>query len=952
MLCKKILTGVMAFMMIGSMCMAEVSAATNNKKTDYQAYAATLDKTTYKGSDLGAVYGKDATVFKVWSPKASSIKVNIYEHGSDDEGDAGVLESKALVLDKKTGVWSCKVFGDLAGKYYTYTVKHGKNVKETFDIYAKGCGVNGKRSMVVDFSKTNPKGWEDDKHILVNNQTDASVWEVSVADFSSSESSGVSEKNRGKFLAFTEEGTTVDGIQGATSTCVDYLKKLGVKYVQIMPFYDFGSVDESKDINKQYNWGYDPVNYNCPEGSYSTDPYNGSVRIKECKQMIQALHNAGIGVIMDVVYNHTYSTDSAFQDIVPNYYYRMNDDGTFSNGSGCSNDTASEHLMYRKYMIDSVTYWASEYHIDGFRFDLMGLHDVTTMNSIRSALDNLYKDGSGKKILMYGEAWDMPTKCDEGTVMANQKNLKKLDNRIGAFDDTIRDAIKGSTGGVDKGFIQEGSSRAALKTGIAGQSDTTTGWANVPNQCVTYASCHDNLCLYDKLVDSVYGKNKEYRKRYENLVSMNKLSAAIVITSQGIPFMLSGEEFARSKDGDENSFSSSREENMIDWKNLDNFSDIVEYYRGLLKIRESFEAFKDCTAMTANNLTYIENVPKGVTGYTINNTTSNKWSKMSVIFNGSDDEQSVKIGGEWIRIADEETAGLRNLGEVNGTVKLKAHSAAILVDKKSYETAGISDDEGAVVVNYYDNKTKELIKTQTVSGEIGTAYDVTNFADSLNYDIKQSSGDTADVFENSVKHASVYVEEFEGKMSKVIFKFVDDVNNTELADSYVIRNREDEQYFTPELPSIENYKIVLDSLPDNGAGKVSNGETVVTYKYTRVTDDTDKSVCIVNAIYMDDKGKIIEKKTYKGKEGENYSVPENEYENMSLVKIPENISGNYKKGEINVLLNYSSTPDPFADMLIYVYVGAGVILALCIASAIYSHIKGIKKFRENMDVEE
>lgn len=952
MLCKKILTGVMAFMMIGSMCMAEVSAATNNKKTDYQAYAATLDKTTYKGSDLGAVYGKDATVFKVWSPKASSIKVNIYEHGSDDEGDAGVLESKALVLDKKTGVWSCKVFGDLAGKYYTYTVKHGKNVKETFDIYAKGCGVNGKRSMVVDFSKTNPKGWEDDKHILVNNQTDASVWEVSVADFSSSESSGVSEKNRGKFLAFTEEGTTVDGIQGATSTCVDYLKKLGVKYVQIMPFYDFGSVDESKDINKQYNWGYDPVNYNCPEGSYSTDPYNGSVRIKECKQMIQALHNAGIGVIMDVVYNHTYSTDSAFQDIVPNYYYRMNDDGTFSNGSGCSNDTASEHLMYRKYMIDSVTYWASEYHIDGFRFDLMGLHDVTTMNSIRSALDNLYKDGSGKKILMYGEAWDMPTKCDEGTVMANQKNLKKLDNRIGAFDDTIRDAIKGSTGGVDKGFIQEGSSRAALKTGIAGQSDTTTGWANVPNQCVTYASCHDNLCLYDKLVDSVYGKNKEYRKRYENLVSMNKLSAAIVITSQGIPFMLSGEEFARSKDGDENSFSSSREENMIDWKNLDNFSDIVEYYRGLLKIRESFEAFKDCTAMTANNLTYIENVPKGVTGYTINNTTSNKWSKMSVIFNGSDDEQSVKIGGEWIRIADEETAGLRNLGEVNGTVKLKAHSAAILVDKKSYETAGISDDEGAVVVNYYDNKTKELIKTQTVSGEIGTAYDVTNFADSLNYDIKQSSGDTADVFENSVKHASVYVEEFEGKMSKVIFKFVDDVNNTELADSYVIRNREDEQYFTPELPSIENYKIVLDSLPDNGAGKVSNGETVVTYKYTRVTDDTDKSVCIVNAIYMDDKGKIIEKKTYKGKEGENYSVPENEYENMSLVRIPENVSGNYKKGEINVLLNYSSTPDPFADMLIYVYVGAGVIFALCIASAIYSHIKGIKKFRENMDVEE
>lgn len=952
MLFKRILTGVMAFMMIGGMCMADASAANTNKKIDYQAYAATLDKTAYTGSDLGATYSKKATVFKVWSPEASSVKVNIFEHGSDDEGDVGSIESKALVLDKKTGVWSCTINGDLAGKYYTYTVKHGKTVKETYDIYAKACGVNGKRSMIVDLSKTNPEGWVNDKHILVDSQTKASVWEVSVADFSSSESSGVSAQNRGKFLAFTEEGTTVDGVQGATSTCIDYLKKLGVKYVQIMPFYDFGSVDESKDINKQYNWGYDPVNYNCPEGSYSTDPYNGSTRIKECKQMIQALHNAGIGVIMDVVYNHTYSTDSAFQHTVPNYYYRMNEDGTFSNGSGCSNDTASEHLMFRKYMIDSVSYWAKEYHIDGFRFDLMGLHDVTTMNSVRNALDNLYQDGSGKKIIMYGEAWDMPTQCDEGTVMANQKNLKKLDDRIGAFDDTIRDAIKGSTGGVDKGFIQEGSSRAALKTGISGQSDTSTGWANVPSQCVTYASCHDNLCLYDKLVDSVYGKNKEYRKRYEDLVSMNKLSAAIVMTSQGIPFMLSGEEFARSKDGDENSYASSREENMIDWKNLDNFSDIVEYYRGLLKIRESFAAFSDCTAMTANSLTYIENVPKGVTGYTINNTENGKWNKMCVVFNGGDDEQTVDIGGSWVRVADEETAGLRNLGEINGSVKLKAHSAAILVDKKSYESAGITDDEGAVVVSYYDNKTKKLIKKQTVCGSIGTAYDVTDFADSLNYDIKESSGNINDVFENSVKHASVYVEEYEGKMARVIFKFVDEVNNTELADSFVIRNREGEQYFTPELPSIENYSLVLDSLPNNGAGKIGSGETTVTYKYTRVTDDTDKSVCIVNAIYMDDSGKIIEKKTLKGKEGESYSAPENEYEDMSLIEIPKNSSGTFKKGEINILFNYSTIPDPLADLLIYIYIGAGAILALCIASAVYSHIKGLRKFRENMDVEE
>ena len=659
-------------MMITGMCAADVSAAEKKTVTDYQAYAANLDKSAYSGNDLGASYSKKATTFKVWSPNAASVRVNIFEHGSDNEGDAGSIMSRAMSLDKTTGVWSVTINGDLLNKYYTYSGTHGKTTKETADVYAKACGVNGQRSMVVDLSTTNPDGWENDKHVLVQNQTDASVWEISVADFSSSESSGVSEANRGKYLAFTEEGTTVNGVQGASSTCVDYLKKLGVKYVQIMPFYDFGSVDESKNIMDQYNWGYDPVNYNCPEGSYSTNPKKGEVRIKECKQMIQALHNAGIGVIMDVVYNHTYTSDSWLQRTVPNYYYRMNNDGTFSNGSGCSNDTASEHLMFRKYMIDSVTYWASEYHIDGFRFDLMGLHDVTTMNSIRTALDNLYADGSGSQILMYGEAWDMATNCDEGTVLASQKNLKQLSDRIGAFDDTIRDAIKGSTGGTDGAFVQEGSRRANLKTGIAGQSDTTTGWANVPSQCVTYASCHDNLCLYDKLVGSVYGTDGKYRKRYEDLVAMNKLSAAIVITSQGIPFSLGGEEFCRSKDGDENSYASSRKENMLDWENVDLYSDVIEYYRGLYKIRDAFAAFSDSTAATANSLTYLSDVPKGVTGYTINNTESGKWNQMCVIFNGSDSAQNVTAKGDWVVLADNKTAGLRNIKNVTNSVKVEA----------------------------------------------------------------------------------------------------------------------------------------------------------------------------------------------------------------------------------------------------------------------------------------
>lgn len=939
-------------MMITGMCAADVSAAEKKTATDYQAYAANLDKSAYSGNDLGASYSKKATTFKVWSPNAASVRVNIFEHGSDNEGDAGSIMSRAMSLDKTTGVWSVTINGDLLNKYYTYSVTHGKTTKETADVYAKACGVNGQRSMVVDLSTTNPDGWENDKHVLVQNQTDASVWEISVADFSSSESSGVSEANRGKYLAFTEEGTTVNGVQGASSTCVDYLKKLGVKYVQIMPFYDFGSVDESKNIMDQYNWGYDPVNYNCPEGSYSTNPKKGEVRIKECKQMIQALHNAGIGVIMDVVYNHTYTSDSWLQRTVPNYYYRMNNDGTFSNGSGCSNDTASEHLMFRKYMIDSVTYWASEYHIDGFRFDLMGLHDVTTMNSIRTALDNLYADGSGSQILMYGEAWDMATNCDEGTVLASQKNLKQLSDRIGAFDDTIRDAIKGSTGGTDGAFVQEGSRRANLKTGIAGQSDTTTGWANVPSQCVTYASCHDNLCLYDKLVGSVYGSDGKYRKRYEDLVAMNKLSAAIVITSQGIPFSLGGEEFCRSKDGDENSYASSRKENMLDWENVDLYSDVIEYYRGLYKIRDAFAAFSDSTAATANSLKYLSDVPKGVMGYTINNTESGKWSQMCVIFNGSDSAQNVTAKGDWVVLADNKTAGLRNIKNVTNSVKVEAHSAVIMVDTKSYDSAGIMDDEGAVVIDYYDNKTEKLIKSQTLTGELGTSYDLTNLASTLNYDVKKTDGEIKGVFTDQVGHAKVYVEEYDGEISTVTVKFVDETNNTEIEDSFLVKNRKGEQYYTPDLPSIKNYKLVLDDLPTNGAGKLDSASKTVTYKYTRVTDDEDKTVCRVNAIYMDDSGKILDTKTITGVEGQAYSLSQNTYEEKDLVSVPEKANGTFKSGEINVVFSYSSNPDPLKQMLPFVYVGTGLIVALCAASVIYSSNKRKKRIMAELDIEE
>ncbi len=942
---KKIILGVLAGIMMTTPFTAPAAA---EKTTDYQAYAKELDKFAYSGNDLGAVYTDKATTFKLWSPKAVAVKLNLYDSGTPTEGEK-TLKTVQMALDGKTGVWSATVSGNLAGKYYDFYITHGKNnTKQTADIYARACGVNGKRSMVVDLSKTNPDNWENDKHVMVAQQTNATVWEISVADFSSSETSGVSEEHRGKFLAFTEEGTTVDGIQGGTPTCIDYLKKLGVKYVQIMPMYDFGSVDESKDIMEQYNWGYDPVNYNVPEGSYSTNPADGAVRIKECKQMIQALHNAGIGVVMDVVYNHTYSTDSWFQYTVPNYYYRMNPDGTFSNGSGCSNDTASEHLMFRKYMIDSVTYWAKEYHIDGFRFDLMGLHDVTTMNAIREALDNLYEDGSGQKILMYGEAWNMPTNADEGTVMANQQNLTQMSERIGAFDDTVRDAIKGSTAGKDGGFVQNGDKRAGIRTGFTGQS--VMGWASAPTQCVTYASCHDNLCLYDKLVDSM-PEIEGYRERHEELVAMNKLSAAIVMTSQGVSFFLGGEEFARSKDGDENSFSSSREENMLDWRNVQQYSDIVEYYRGLMKIRDSFAAFTDCTAMTANHITSIDGVPKGVSAFIVPNTEQDKWNKVCCIFNGSNDEQNVSVEGEWVRIADENVAGLNNLGECAGLVTVKPHSAAILVDKAGYMSAGITDYEGAVVIRYIDDETKKPLNTEVITDTLGSVFDVTRFAGKHNYDVKSVKGEKNGQIGEKPVYTDVYVTPYTGKMANITIQFVDDINGLQLADSYVIRNRTGQQYRTPELPEIENYRLCMDMLPENGAGIVPDHDITVTYKYTRVTDDADLTVCRVNAIYMDDAGKVIETKTLTGKEGEEYSLQQNEYEERTLIEVPRQAGGNFAKGEINVIFSYLNKPDPMKQTAVMVFIGVGVIFALCIGSIIWSGIKRKKTLREKMDIE-
>ena len=339
-----------------------------------------------------------------------------------------------------------------------------------------------------------------------------------------------------------------------------------------------------------------------------------------------------------------------------------------------------------------------------------------------------------------------------------------------------------------------------------------------------------------------------------------------------------------------------------------------------------------------------------MTGYIVNNTEDGKWNKMCMIFNGGDDEQNVSVDGEWVILANDETAGLRSLGKASGSVKVAAHSAIVMVDKDGFESAGISDDEGLVYVKYYDDKTGDLIKTQAVSGAVGSQYDITDYAGTLNYDIKSSSGDIKGVFTDKVSYAKVNVEEYDGALSNVIFKFVDDTNGEELADSYQVRNREGQQYFTPELPSIENYSLVLDSLPENGAGKLKSENITVTYKYTRVTDDTDTSVCKVNVIYMSDDGKIIETKTLTGSEGEPYEVPQNEYEDKNLVELPKNFAGTFQKGEINVLMSYSTEPDPLAEVLVYVYIGAGLILALCIASSIISYYKRKQIHMDNLEI--
>lgn len=693
-----------------TLTMEEALALSKNYKVEIDGYvAADISMTqilgseyfdnelAYDGDDLGAVYTKDSTTFKVWAPMASEVSLNLYEKGDGDN----LLETLPMTADVK-GTWTITKEGDLNGVYYTYSVKNGNKVNETVDLYARTTGVNGDRGMVIDLESTNPEGFENDVRPEFENATDAVIYELHIRDLSSDASSGI--QNTGKFLGLTEKGTTnSEGL----ATGLDHIIDLGVTHVQILPSYDYATVDESKTDSDQFNWGYDPKNYNVPEGSYSTDPYNGEVRVKEMKEMVQALHENGIRVNMDVVYNHTYNVENSwFQKTVPDYYYRKNGD-KYSNGSGCGNETASDRAMVRKYIVDSVVYWATEYHIDGFRFDLMALHDQDTMKAVREALDEI-----DPTIMIYGEGWTGGDSTLSSAKQTLKSSIYQLD-RVGAFSDDIRDGIKGNVfDSLDKGFVngKEGMEET-IKFGVVGAvahpqvmlSKNVKGsnsWSGQPGQSINYISCHDNLTFWDKLAVSNADDSEEDR------IKMNKLGSAIIMTSQGVPFFQAGEEMLRSKPSatveggyDENSYCSPDSTNSIKWDNKQNVTDVYDYYKGLIAFRKAHSALRMTQASDVqNNLVFMSNLDENVVAYTISNHANGDTAeKITVIYNANSTAIDVTLpDGEWDICINATTAGTASQGTAQGNVTVEPISAMVLVQGDDTMIAASEDNTDTV----------------------------------------------------------------------------------------------------------------------------------------------------------------------------------------------------------------------------------------------------------------
>lgn len=634
-----------------------------------------FDYEVYEGNDLGAVYTPKMTRFKVWAPEAESVKLNLYKQGEGDN-----LIEQHIMKKSANGTYVFEKQGDCNGIYYTYTVVNHGEEQEAVDPYTKAAGVNGQRGMVINLAKTNPQGFEMDGYRNPEHITDAIIYEGSVRDFTMDESSGVF--HNGKFLGLTEANTTN---HFGEATALDYISGLGVTHVQILPAFDFETVDE-KNQKAQYNWGYDPDNYNVPEGSYAVSPYDGAVRIQEMKQMVLALHSRGIGVIMDVVFNHTYRRDdSNLQKIVPGYYYRSDETG-YTNGSGCGNEVASDRPMVQKLIVDSLIYWAKEYHIDGFRFDLMGVLDIDTMNVIAERLNEIRSD-----IYLYGEGWNGGPSSLAEEKRAFKASAKKMPG-IGMFNDDIRDTIKGSVFYDDHlGFVNGGTHlENALRYGITGavahpQVDYdaygSKPWAKEPGQSINYVSCHDNYTLWDKLSVSCPEASEEKKK------AMNRLCAAIVFTSQGVPFIQAGEEFLRSKPLPEkkgfaeNSYNMPDAVNSIKWDNIHEYPDMIAYYKGLMALRKAHPVFRmQSEAEMTQNLCFLSDTPENVVAYLLKGKGADDTPEnILVIFNGNDEEILYNLPeGKWKILVDDKTAGADGKKIISAKADVEPLSALVL----------------------------------------------------------------------------------------------------------------------------------------------------------------------------------------------------------------------------------------------------------------------------------
>ncbi|MES2277780.1 MAG: type I pullulanase [Bacteroidota bacterium] len=600
------------------------------------------DLPTYTGRDLGITYSAAQTKFKIWAPTATEVKLRLYA-----KGDGGTATRTIDLAKGANGTWQALVKGDIKNQYYTFqTLQNGKWLAEFPDLYAKATGVNGKRGMVVNMAAINPEGWVADKKPALKNLTDAIIYELHVRDLSVAANSGI--KHKGQFLGLTETGTKSP--QGE-ATGLDHIKQLGVTHIHLLPSFDFNSVDETKAA-PQYNWGYDPVNYNVPEGSYATNAYDGRVRIREFKQMVQTLHRNGLRVILDVVYNHTSDMEhSNFTQSVPGYFYRHNADGSYSNATACGNETASEKAMMRKFMIESVVYWAKEYHLDGFRFDLMGVHDIATMNMISDTLHKI-----DPKMLLYGEGWTVGSSPLPEDLRAVKKNTLQL-NKIATFGDDMRDGLRGPFNDIkQKGFASGAPGTAeSVKFGIVGavqhpQIDyklvnySKAPWAKQPYQSIAYVSCHDDPTLFDRL------KLSNPNAPEADLIKMDKLANGIVLTSQGIAFLHAGEEMLRTKKLVANSYNSPDSINELNWSRKTKYKEVFEFYRGVIALRKNHPAFRMPSAdMIRQHLEFIETGDPMVIAYQLkNHANGDKWKNILVLINGNPTAKRFRLPkGNW-----------------------------------------------------------------------------------------------------------------------------------------------------------------------------------------------------------------------------------------------------------------------------------------------------------------